>query len=182
MNYGDDNAWREPPGPLVQPLRSRFPGELALRDAREGSVRQAQICAARFAVLQLVERFSAGTIDTTAWTHELEAAAAYIDVLAEMVPAEAQRLRRVLDQLNRDFAQGAPAALLSAGDLAFVCGHLYAAWGFYHEAFTLASPRGRSAIALSAASRLAELARRLEREKLARKWTQRCRRLLARCH
>jgi hypothetical protein len=182
MNIGDDNAWREPPAPRVQPLRSRFPGELALRDARDGTVRQAQVCAARFAVLQLVERFSAGSIDTTAWALELEAAGAYIDVLHEKVPAEAQRLRRVLDRLNQEFAQGAPAALLSAGDLAFACGHLFSAWGFYHEAFALAGPRGRSAVALSAASRLAELAHRLERPGLARKWTLRCRRLLARCH
>ncbi|MGH7469904.1 MAG: hypothetical protein ACRENP_18300 [Longimicrobiales bacterium] len=183
MSFGEDVPARDSESrPRMLPLRSRFPGELALRDARDGSVRQAQVCAARFAVLQLVERFVDGAIDTTSWAAELETAAAYVDPLNEKLPQEAQGLHRVLQCLDRDYARNAPAALLPAGDGALACGHLFGAWGLYRTAFELAAPMGRSAVALSAASRLSELAARLDRPGLGHKWSRRCARLIALCH
>jgi hypothetical protein len=183
MSFSDDvSPGGGDPAPRMPPLRSRFPGELALRDARDGSTRQAQVCAARFAVLRLVERFVDGTIDPTSWVAELESAAAYVDPLNEKVPQEAEGLRRVLERLDRDSARGAPAALLSAGDGALACGHAFGAWGLYRTAYQLAARAGRSAVALSAAFRLSKLAARLDRPELGHKWSRRCARQLALCH
>lgn len=185
MSFGDEIVpWgsSRDPARATSSLSSQFPGELALRDARNGTVRQAQLCAARFVVLQLAERYAMGRVDPTDWSLELAAAAAYIEPLNQKSPVEAQRLRRVLDRLNRDEARGAPAALLTAGDTAAACGHPHGAWGMYSAAFELAVPLRRNAAALSAASRLAELARRLQRPALVRKWERRCCRLLASCH
>jgi hypothetical protein len=181
MSFADD-VTADHGAPRLPPLRSRFPGELALRDAKDGSVRQAQVCAARFAVLQLVERFVDGTINTTCWTVELESAAAYVEPLNEKSPLEAQRLQRVLLRLDCDYARGVPGALLAAGDCALACGHLHGAWGLYRTAFRLAAPVGRHAAALSAAFRLSELALRLDRPGLGHRWSRRCGRLLAQCH
>ena len=170
-----------PPAPRVPPMASQFPGELALRDARDRSTRYAQACVARFMVLQLVERLAAGTVDPAGLPLELEAAAEYIAPLTEKAPAEAERLTRVLDRLRRGEARAVPAALLAAGDAAITCGQPYGAWGLYCSAYELATPTGRSAVALSAASRLAELAERMQRPRLARVWQKRCARLLATC-
>jgi hypothetical protein len=90
-------------------------------------------------------------------------------------------LRQVLDRLARDEARDAPVALLVAGDDALACGHTNGAWGFFSAAFELAVARGRNAIGLSAASRLAALAVRLQKPRLARRWERRSARMLASC-
>ena len=185
MSFGDEIVpWggRPEPAPVNRPMSSLFPGELALRDAGSGSVRVALLCAARFAVLQLVERYAVGEVESARLTLEIDAAAAYVEPLAQKAPHEAQRLTRVLEHLRDESARGTPAALLAAGDTAAACGHRNGAWGMYRASFDLAIVVGRNAVALSAASRLTELAQRLQRPGLARKWERRCGRLLSSCH
>jgi hypothetical protein len=182
MSFAEDLPWREPsPAPKPHALVSQFPGELALRDAKDATTRLAQICAARFAVLQLVERYLARDVDPARWTLELSSAASYLEPLEDLSPTVQKALRQVLDRLDRNEARDAPLALLVVGDDALVCGHMNGAWGFFNVAYELGVSKGRNAIGLSAASRLANLAVRLQKPLLARKWERRSARMLASC-
>jgi hypothetical protein len=164
------------------PLTSRFPGELALRDAQDATAEEAQLCAARFAVLQLAERYAEFGIAPEMMPIELESAAAYIAPTQEIGPADALRLRRVLDGLRKGSARTSVAALLAAGDTSRAGGHVYASAGFHGAAFDLARRIGWNAAALSAASRLAELATDLDRPRAARRWQRTCDERVAACH
>src|SRR5688572_710608 len=82
------------------PLMSRYPGELALRDAAGCTALEAQLCAARFAVLQLAERYAGHGVDAVMLSAEIAAAEAYVTPVQQRGPADAMRLRRVLDSMR----------------------------------------------------------------------------------
>ena len=164
------------------PLLSRYPGELALRDAVGGTALEAQLCAARFAVLQLAERYAGHGVDAVMLMAEIEAAEAYVTPVQQRGPADAMRLRRVLDSMRTGQARAVVSALLATGDTARAGGQIFASAGFHGAAFDLAMRIGWNAAALSAASRMADLATWLQRPKSARRWQRLCAERIAACH
>ncbi len=164
------------------PLVSRYPGELALRDAAGATVLEARLCAARFAVLQLAERYAGYGIDAVMIATEIEAAEAYVSPMHDCGPADALRLRRVLESMRSGNVRGVVSALLATGDTARAGGQVYAAVGFHGAAFDLAMRIGSNAAALSAASRMADLALSLQRPRSAHRWQRCCAERLTACH
>jgi hypothetical protein len=164
------------------PLMSRYPGELALRDAAGATALEAQLCAARFAVLQLAERYAGFGIDAIMLATEIEAAEAYVTPVNERGPADALRLRRVLDSMRAGNVRAVVAGLLATGDTARAGGQIFASAGFHGAAFDLAMRIGWNAGALSAASRMADLALSLQRPKSAHRWQRLCAERVAACH
>jgi hypothetical protein len=186
MAHGDGSG-REGDRPSERPAKSRgplvskYPGELALRDAAGATVLEAQLCTARFAVLQLAERYAASGIDVMLLTAEIEAAEAYVSPMRERGPADALRLSRILDGMRRGQVRSVTSAFLAAGDTARAAGQVYAATGFHRAAYDLALRIGWNAAALSAASRVAELAVLLQKPRTAARWQRCCAEQLAAC-
>jgi hypothetical protein len=165
------------------PLRSRFPGELVLRDLYEGApVTFTCLITARFAVLQIAERYAEGFVEKDWLEAEVDAAAAYIQPVRRTAVAEALRLRILLDRIRDDQPERVAHALLAMGTTALSQAHVYGAVACYRAAHELGRRIGKNALALSAASRLAELATILERPKLGRRWQRQCAALLEACH
>lgn len=162
----------------VMPLRSRFPGELALRDLpAEAPHRLASLISTRMLVLQLAERMSLTTIDVA----EVDAVRPYINPLRERFPADALRLERALDRIAAGDARRVAAALLATGDSINMHQHSLGAYGYYLAAYELAAQHDTSAAALSATARLRDLAEEMGRPRTAQKWDKRARRHLERC-
>jgi hypothetical protein len=163
------------------PLRSRFPGELALRDLnRFCSLRKSELVVARLVVLQLAERFAAGHVDAALRRIEVEAAALYVEPLIGRY-RDALCLTRVLDRIAEDEPRRVTSALLSCGDRCKAVNHVMGAYGFYLCAFELATHHGYSAAALSASSRLSDLATLLDRTNAGSRWTRRKSKLVEIC-
>lgn len=164
-------------------LRSQFPGELALRDL---PVRDAQefvgLIAARFVMLQLIERIAHGGIEPHLLALELDSAVEYVTAIRRHAPADAMRLQRLADRVRRKEMRAVASALLSVGDTALVRAHRYAAFGFFRASHVLSNELKWDAAKLSSADRLAIVARELGRKREAAHWEQRRRRLVSRCH
>ena len=166
----------------AMPLRSRFPGELALRDLPAAAPhRLANLVTARMLVLQLAERVTGATMDLAELQREVEAVRPYIDPVRERFPADAMRLERALDRIAAGDPRRAAAALLAAGDSSTLHGHMMGAYGYYYAAYDLGVASDGGAAALSAASRLRDVAQDMGREQQAEKWDKRARRLVQRC-
>jgi hypothetical protein len=177
-----DDAQRDQPNNRA-PLRSRFPGELVLRDLYEGApISFTCLVTARFAVLQVAERYAEGWVAPEWLEAEVDAAAAYIQPVKRTALADALRLRRLLDRIREDQPERVARALLAMGTTALSQAHVYGAVACYRAAHELGKRLGRHAIALSAASRLAELAVILDRPRTGRKWQRQCAALLEACH
>ena len=165
------------------PLRSRFPGELVLRDLPPGSPRRVvNVVTARFAVMQLAERYAAGFVADDWLEEELEAAAAYLKLLQRNGLADLLRLRHLLERMREQQPERVATGLLAAGDTALTQAHVFGSIACYRAAHMLAERVGRNAIALSAASRLADLAIALQKPGSGRRWQRECAALLAACH
>ncbi|HSL69987.1 MAG TPA: hypothetical protein VK864_07070 [Longimicrobiales bacterium] len=164
------------------PLRSRFPGELALRDLYEGAPPSLTcLIAARFAVLQVAERYATGWVSDDWLEVELSSAEAYLAPVRESAVADSLRLRHLVDRMRANQPNRVAAALLAAGDTAVLQSHIFGAVACFRAAHELATRIGRNAIALSAASRLAELAMLLQRPRSERRWQRECADLLVAC-
>jgi hypothetical protein len=177
-----DDAQHDQPGNRA-PLRSRFPGELVLRDLYEGApISFTCLVTARFAVLQVAERYAEGWVAPEWLEAEVDAASAYIQPVRRTALADALRLSRLLDRIREDQPERVALALLAMGTTALSQAHVYGAVACYRAAHELGKRLGRHAIALSAASRLAELAVILDRPRTGRKWQRQCAALLEACH
>jgi hypothetical protein len=176
---GDRSSER--PGKTRGPLISKFPGELALRDAAGAGELEARLCAARFAVLQLAERYANRGVDAVMLMIEIDSAIAYVTPVQDRGPADALRLRRVLDAMRVGEPRKVVSAVLAAGDTALAAGQVYAGAGFYNATYDLADRIGWNAAALTAASRLRDLAIRLQRPRAANRWQKRCAQRLSGC-
>lgn len=165
------------------PLRSRFPGELVLRDLTAGSsLRMSRLISARLVVLQLAERYAAQQVSVLLLSLEAEAAAAYVEPLIGRMQADALALTRVLDRLAHDETRRIITALLGCGDGCLQQAHLMSAYGFTLAAFDLAIGDGRTSAALSATTRLTEIAKLLNRRNAGERWQRQTQKLVARCH
>ena len=165
------------------PLRSTFPGELALRDLPERTTsRLGQVVTARLLVLQLAERYALLESEERPSALEIEAAHAYVSPIATLGPIDELHLRRILTRMASNQPRRVIAALIACGDSCLNQEHRLAAWGFYLAGFELAGRINQDAAALSLASRLAELAAVVQRGKAAEQWRRRQTRLVQRCH
>jgi hypothetical protein len=163
-------------------LRSRFPGELALRDLGESaSVARAGLVTARFLVLQVAERYATGWYVPEWLELAIAATDPYVGPGCESAPADGMRLRNVLMRIRANEPDRVVAALLAAGDTTLTQSHRLAAYGFYRAAYVLSMRIDKKVGALSASSRLACLAEAFQRPRASRVWSKRCARLVAQC-
>lgn len=183
MRIDDRNGKRD--GALARvdgPLRSRFPGELALRDLGETApLDRAGLVTARFLTLQVAERFATGWYVPEWLELAIEATAPYLGPGCERAPADGMRMRHLLLRMRANEADRVVAAMLAAGDTTLTQSHRLAAYGFYRAAFMLSIRIEKKVGALSASSRLACLAEAFQRPRTARLWSKRCALLVAQC-
>src|SRR5262245_40387922 len=105
--------------PNRAPLRSRFPGELVLRDLYDGApLSFTCLITARFAVRQVAERYAEGWVGPEWLQAEVDAAAAYLNPVRRTALADAVRLRRLLERIREDQPEGVARALLAMGTTA----------------------------------------------------------------
>src|SRR5688500_16972587 len=114
------------------PMRSQFPGELALRDLPVATPhRLANLVIARMLVLQLAERTAQHGMEDAVSAIELNAVRAYIEPIRERFPADAMRLDRILDRIASGEDHRVIAALLAAADTTLLHAHGMGAYGFF---------------------------------------------------
>jgi hypothetical protein len=182
----DDMSPKQRGGNAVErvegPLRSRFPGELALRDLGESApMCRAGLVTARFLTLQVAERYAAGWFVPEWLELAIAATDPYVGPGCESAPADAMRLRQVLTRMRVNEPDRVVAALIAAGDTTLTRSHRMAAYGFYRAAYVLSVRIDKKVGALSASSRLACLADDFQRPASARRWSRRCAELVAQC-
>jgi hypothetical protein len=168
---------------VTGPLRSRHPGELALRDLpTDPSMFTAGLITARFLTLQVAELYVADVYVGEWLEHATAAVEPYISQGCERAPSDALRLRHVLDRIRQNEPERVVVALLAAGDTSTTQSAPLGAYGFYRSAYQLALGIDKKAGAVSASSRLAGLAETLHRPRLVTYWSKRCARLVSECH
>lgn len=181
----DDWNGRPESNPVLRvsgPLRSRFPGELALRDLGDSALSPgAGLVTARFLVLQVAERYATGWYVPEWLELAIAATEPYVGPGCEAAPADGMRLRNVLMRMRVNEPDRVVAALLAAGDTALSQSHRLSAYGFYRAAYVLSMRIDKKVGALSASSRLACLAEAFQRPRPSRVWSKRCAMLVAQC-
>jgi hypothetical protein len=185
MRFGDnrDGQSANRGEAVTGPLKSRHPGELALRDlTTEPSAFVAGLITARFLTLQVAEYYVAGVYAGEWLEHATAAVEPYVGRGCERAPSDGLRLRQLLDRIRLNEPERVVVALLAAGDTATTQSAPLGAYGFYRVAYDLALRIDKKAGAVSASSRLAGVADTLQRPRLAMYWSKRCTRLVAACH